>query len=280
MRFYSETFSINENEFIILRNLIHERTGIFFENCKRETLADKLSPFLIEKGFNSFLDYYYLLKYDDANAEEDWGRLMDAVTVPETFFWREFDQIKALSVVLMHEFQTHAGKNPVKILSIPCSSGEEPFTIAMTLKEDGWYDKIPIEIHAADISQKAVTKAKNGLYRDFSFRNTKPEMRDKYFTKEEGGWRISPEIISRVSFDTANIFDESYYERIEKANIIFCRNVFIYFSNDSIRKALKIFYNRLTNPGYVCTGSSESLIKVTNDFELQDVEGALIYIKR
>lgn len=279
MRFYSETFGISENEFIILRNLIHERTGIFFENGKRETLADKLSPFLIERGFSSFMDYYYLLRYDES-ADEEWGRLMDVVTVPETFFWREPDQINALAKMLMHEFVGSEGGKPVRILSIPCSSGEEPLTIAMALLEEGWFDRTPIEIYAADISQRAISKAHTGLYREFSFRNTRPEIRDKYFTKEEGGWRISPLVSSRIKFDVTNLFDEAYYERINRANIIFCRNVFIYFSTDSIRKALKIFYNGLKDTGYLCTGASESLLKVTNDFELQDIEGALIYKKR
>jgi len=279
MRFYSETLGISESEFIILRNLIHEKTGIFFENGKRETLADKISPFLIERGFSSFLDYYYLLRYDE-NADDEWSRLMDVITVPETFFWREPDQIHALSKVLMPEFVASKGGEPIRIVSIPCSSGEEPLTIAISLLEEGWFDRTSVEIYAGDISQRAIKRAQNGLYREFSFRNMKPEMRDKYFTKQEGGWRISPSVSSKIIFDVTNLFDESYYERIDMAHIIFCRNVFIYFSTDAIQRALKIFYRRLKTPGYLCTGASESLLKVTNDFELTDINGALIYKKR
>ncbi len=279
MRFYSESFSISENEFLILRNLIHERTGIFFENDKKESMADKLSPFLIEKGFNSFLDYYYLLRYDSA-SEEEWNRLVDIITVPETFFWREADQINALVKILMPQFQNLQKNKPVKIMSIPCSSGEEPLTIAMALHEGGWYEKASIEIYAADISPKAIKKARTGVYRDFSFRNTSSYIREKYFTREKDGWHINPSMLPKVKFEVINLFDESYYDRIGRLNIIFCRNVFIYFSNDSIRRALKIFHRKLVMPGYLCVGSSESLFKITNDFEFQDIGGALIYEKR
>ncbi len=279
MKFYSETLSISENEFVILRNLIHERTGIFFDNGKRSSLADKLSPFILEQGFSSFLDYYYLLRYD-AGAEAEWDRLMDVVTVPETFFWREADQIRVLSGSLMPQFCQEAAGGPVRILSIPCSSGEEPLTIAMALQEAGWYDRVPIEIAAGDISRRAIARAKEGLYREFSFRNMSAELRDRYFTKESGGWRVAPSLLSKVTYETVNLLDEAYYERTKGAHIIFCRNVFIYFSKESIHRALKIFYNKLKDPGYLCTGSSESLLRLTNDFELQDIGGALMYVKR
>ena len=130
----------------ILRDLVQERTGMVFNDDKGH-LLDKLTPLVIERGFQSFLDYYYLLKYDD-KADDEWRRVLDAIAVQETFFWREMDQIRALVDILVPQWvERHKGE-PLQIWSSACASGEEPLTIAMALSEAGWFTKIPIEIQA------------------------------------------------------------------------------------------------------------------------------------
>ncbi|MFH1627804.1 MAG: hypothetical protein ABIE47_03670 [Pseudomonadota bacterium] len=101
--FYSETLGLTPSAFTLLRDLIHDRTGLYFEDGKQDILADKLSPRVIEAGFDSVLDYYYLLKYDTSRPEE-WDRLMDTLSVQETYFWRETDQIRALTEVILPEY--------------------------------------------------------------------------------------------------------------------------------------------------------------------------------
>src|SRR2546423_4779304 len=100
MHSYADTLGLSDSAFTLLRDLIHERTGLFYDNGKSDLLSDKLSPLVVERGFTSFLDYYYLLKYD-SEADREWKRVMNALSVQETFFWREADQVRAVADVLV-----------------------------------------------------------------------------------------------------------------------------------------------------------------------------------
>src|SRR5688572_237466 len=163
----------------LLRDLIHERTGLFFESEHFDTLLEKLQPRVLAHGCRSYLDYYYILKYDEKGADE-WRRVMDAFSVQETYFWREVDQVRALvDVVVPQWFTRHA--TPLRIWSAACATGEEPYTIAIALAEAGWSDR-PIEILASDASEAALEKARAGFYRERSFRALPPGLREKYFT--------------------------------------------------------------------------------------------------
>jgi chemotaxis methyl-accepting protein methylase len=119
----------------------------------------------LERGFPSLLDYYYLLKYDAAAAEE-WGRVFDALAVPETYFWREVDQVRAIVQHVVPDLVRTLGGRPLSIWSIPCASGEEPLSIAMMLDQEGWFARTPIEIHGSDASPAAIDRARRGVYRD------------------------------------------------------------------------------------------------------------------
>lgn len=279
MPFYTESLGLPDSAFALLRDLIRERTGLFYENEKGDLLTDKLAPLVIDRGFTSFLDYYYLLKYD-SDSGEDWKRVMDALSVQETYFWREMDQIRALVDVLApRHFSTFPGK-PLRIWSAACASGEEPLSIAMALSERGWFDRAPIEIAATDASARAIEKAQQGLYRGRSFRALPPGLRDKYFTQEQGGWRIAPELRARIKWSIANLMTEPEVAHLAASNVIFCRNVFIYFSDDSIRKAVSLFFRLMPSPGYLFVAASESLLRLTTGFEFEEIGGAFVYVKR
>src|SRR4051812_32298860 len=131
----------------LLRDLIHEHTGLFYDNGRYDMLTDRLAPLVIERGFRSFLDFYYLLKYDEREAAAEWRRVMDALSVQETYFWREVDQIQGLSCAILPALLRETTDRPVRIWTVPCATGEEPLTIAMVLEEAGWFDRVPIEIH-------------------------------------------------------------------------------------------------------------------------------------
>src|SRR4051794_26516374 len=131
----------------LLRDLVHERTGIYFESDRFDTLLEKLQPRLTASGCRSYLDYYYILKYEE-NGPDEWRRVMDAFSVQETYFWREMDQVRALvDVVVPQWFANHT--TPLRIWSAACATGEEPYTIAIALQDAGWGDR-PIEIVASD----------------------------------------------------------------------------------------------------------------------------------
>lgn len=279
MQFYGDTLNLSPSAFTILRDLIHARTGLFYEDTKRDLLANKLSPRAIECGFDSFLDYYYLLKYDQAAADE-WRHVVDALSVQETFFWREIDAIQALVQVLAPQWHTtHTGK-PLRIWSAACATGEEPLTIAMALTEAGWFKRMPIEIAASDASHAAIAAARRGIYGNRSFRNIPPALQEKYFTKTAHGWQVAPEIHARVCWSTANIAQPEEIATLARAPIIFCRNVFLYFSNESIRRTVQTFGSSMQSPGYLFVGVSESLLRLTNLFELREIGGAFVYVKQ
>src|SRR5688500_4477592 len=134
MSFESEGLGLPTGPLGLIRSLIHERTGVFFDDARCDTLADRLAPRVIECGFDSLLDYYYLLKYDERAAEE-WGSVMDALAVPETYFWREIEQLEVIARMVVP--RVLAAKPRAIVWSVPCASGEEPLTLAMLLDRAG-----------------------------------------------------------------------------------------------------------------------------------------------
>jgi chemotaxis protein methyltransferase CheR len=264
----------------LLRDLIHERTGLYYDAGRQDTLADRLAPLVVERGFASFLDYYYLLKYD-ADATDEWPRVMDALAVPETYFWRESDQLRAIVGIVVPELvRAHPGV-PVRIWSVPCSTGEEPLTIAMMLHQAGWFDRAAIEIYASDASQAAIARARAGRFRERSFRNLPLHLRQRYFTQDRDTWVIDPEIHARVtSWSVVNVLCEGDVARHGRVPIVFCRNLFIYFSQAGVRQVVSQLARLMPSPGYLCVGASESLLRVTTAFDLEEIGGAFVYVKR
>jgi chemotaxis protein methyltransferase CheR len=265
----------------LLRDLIHERTGLFFDNGKGDILTDKLSPLVIERGFTSLLDYYYLLKYDDA-AQDEWRSVMNALSVPETYFWREIDQVRALVETIVPSWFAESSAGPLRIWSAACATGEEPLTIAMALDEAGWLGRVPIEIHATDASPAAIEKARRGVYRERSFRNLPAALRARYFTQEGATktWRVDDRLRARIEWGVANLMDEAEVGPRAAAHVIFCRNVFIYFSDQSIGRTVSTFAAHIKPPGYLFVAASESLLRLTEEFELQEIGNAFVYVRR
>jgi chemotaxis protein methyltransferase CheR len=274
----ADTLGLSDSAFTLLRDLIQERTGLFYDNGKSDLLIDKLAPLVIERGFSSFLDYYYLLKYD-AEANEEWKRVADALSVQETFFWREVDQVRAVVEHLVPEYFSAAHPSPLRIWSAACATGEEPLSIAMALAEAGWFERAPIEIYATDASRAAIARARRGVYRERSFRSLPPQLRARYFRAEPDGWRIAPELHAKIKWGTANLRAEAEVGLMASARIIFCRNVFIYFSEAAIRQTVRWFAERMPTPGYLFVGASESLLRLTTDFQFQEIGGAFVYVK-
>jgi chemotaxis protein methyltransferase CheR len=261
---------------ILLRDIVHERTGIFFESDRCDLLLEKLDPLARQRDCHSFLDYYYILKYND-NGVEDWIQVAEALSVQETYFCREVSQIKLLVDVLIPQwFRRHS--IPFRIWSAACASGEEPYSIVMALLEAGWAEH-PIEIYASDASPSALEKAQAGVYREKAFRQTPPGLREKYFIPTDGGWRISEAIAKRVKFQRANLLATEEFSSLARSNAVFCRNVFIYFSAHAIRQTLAAFASRMPVNSHLFVGAAESLLKLTGDFELREISETFVYVR-
>ena len=263
----------------LLRDLVHDQTGLHYDNGRSDAMADRLAPLVVARGMTSFLDYYYFLKYDPDGAAE-WPRILDALSIPETYFWREIDQLQALARVVIPGLARQR-KDAVRVWCVPCASGEEPLTLAMLLDEGGWFDRIAIEIRASDASSEAVQKARQGLYRERSFRALPPAMRDRYFTPQDGRWRVDPGLHRRVlRWDLVNLVDEAEVRHRAAVDVILCRNVFIYFSDAGIRRVVNVFADAMRSPGYLAIGAAESLLRITDRFDLQQIAEAFVYVKQ
>jgi chemotaxis protein methyltransferase CheR len=281
MPFVPENLGLPETGLPLLRDLVHEHTGLFYDNGRCDILADRLAPLVIQRGFRTFLDFYYLLKYDERAALTEWRSVVDALSVQETYFWREIDQIRGFACRVVPELVRAAPNGPLRIWSVPCASGEEPLTIAMVLEEAGWFDRIPIEIHGGDASSAAIGKALAGRYGERAFRALPPELRERYFIAENGRWHPVPSLRERVtSWSVVNLMSRDELLPMANSPAIFCRNAFIYFSPQSVKRVVAMLADLMPVPGFLFVGASESLLSVTDRFRLEEIDRAFVYAKR
>jgi chemotaxis protein methyltransferase CheR len=258
----------------LLRDLIHERTGIFFEDTRMDFLLTKLEPLARLRGCGSFLDYYYALKDDDHG---EWDRAWEALSVQETYFWREMAPIRALVDIIIPEWFQRSSL-PFRVWSAGCATGEEPYTIAVALVEKGLGDR-PVEIVGSDASPAALEHARRGLYRKKSFRALPPELQQKYFEPVANGWQLSEGIMRRVILKRVNLLELGAVSLTARAHAIFCRNVFIYFSPHSIRQTVAMMATKMPPGGHLFVGATESLLRLTTDYELKEIGDALGYVR-
>ncbi len=259
----------------LLRDLVHERTGIYFEDERFETVLEKLREPALARGCRSYLDYYYILKYEDP---AEWLRVVDAFSVQETYFWRELEHVNALVQQVVPAWFARQ-RRPLHIWSAACATGEEPYSIAIALREAGWGDH-PISIHASDGSEAALAKAEEGIYRERSFRSLPPGLRAKYFdAPTAAGSRIRREFLLPISFHCANLVVPAEIVELATAPVVFCRNVFIYFSAGAIRRTTSSFAARMPDGGHLFIGTSESLLRLTDEFEMRQLGDAFVYVK-
>jgi chemotaxis protein methyltransferase CheR len=268
-----------DDVFRLMRDQIYKRTGMWFSDTSKYLLQKRLSPRARELNFESFQKYFYFLQYDP-RAEAEFDQIYDLVTTNETYFFREPAQLAAFADEIVPEILARKTIKKIRVWSAGCSSGEEPYSIAMLLSEAGYYERAAFEIFASDINQQVLAKARRGHYRESAFRATEVPLRDKYFTRnDDGSWHISDEIRNRVSFGRLNLYDEPRVSLLGHLDVIFCRNVIIYFDDQSKKVVVSNFYNRLTESGYLLLGHSESLISLSTQFKLRHLKNDMVYQK-
>ena len=169
MQYRAESLGLAGHVSTLLMELIHERLGLHYAPSDSDRLADRLAPLVVDRRLDSFMDFYYQLKYSP--DPDDWSKVMDALSVQETYFWREIDQLRAVVDRLVPSLAAAGRGQPVQIWSSACATGEEPLTIAMLLSEAGWFDRAPIQLIASDASPAAIARARKGEYGERAFRN-------------------------------------------------------------------------------------------------------------
>ena len=273
-------FELTEKEFRIIQEFIHERFGIFLKDEKHSFIQMKLYPRVTSLGFQSFTEYFQYIKYS-SESDRELAHMISSLTNTETYFFRELPQLNVFHDILLPEFRDKKGsqnEKMLKILSAGCSSGEEVYTLAMMTFDTGqFFWGWDVEIIGMDINEKALETARTGIYYERSFRMTDPSYKEKFFTPNSGDYIAKHNIKRMTTFISGNISLPLPFRDID---IILCRNVLIYFSEDKMKMAVENFYNALRPGGYLLLGHSETLTGICDKFETKRFPGTIIYQKR
>ncbi|MFH0926683.1 MAG: CheR family methyltransferase [bacterium] len=270
----------SSSDFHLFQELIFQKIGITLNDNKKDLLISRLSKRIRTLKLSSFRDYYNYIK-DNNFPEEEMTIFIDRITTRKTDFFRENHHFNFLKNKIFPELLS-MGKRRIRIWSAGCSSGEEPYSIAITVKEffknikGGGYD---VRILATDISNEALTKASNGVYKKESFFSVSPNIISEYFDTNgdnDNLYQAKEVLKDLITFGQLNlIYDEFKFK--SRFDVIFCRNVIIYFDKTTVSLLMKKYYNFLDDKAYIFLGHAESLLFLKEQFNY--VENT-IYQKR
>lgn len=278
---FNNRTKLSDDEYKEISEFIRNYCGISYDNDSKYILEKRLLPRLEFLHLSTFKEYLFYIKYD-ANREDELNIIADILTTNETYFFREEYQLKAFKDEILQELKSRKDreyKNEIRIWSAGCSTGEEPYTIAMIILESGLLNDAHIEIFASDISQRVLQIARRGIYSKSSFRAIDELYIKKYFELIDGKYRIKDEVKRLVNFGHLNLIDTSRIKLLKPMDVIFCRNVIIYFDLESKKKVINNFYDALDDGGYLLLGHAESLMNVSARFQLCHLKNDLVYQK-
>jgi chemotaxis protein methyltransferase CheR len=276
MAVYNSNMSdlLTDLQFDEFRKLIYDTSGITFSETNRSILDSRLKERLREKKIDDVQQYYKIITTD----LEEFKKFLDSITTNLTRFFRNQPHFDALiNYVIPHVIQEKkkVGETKIRIWSAGCSTGEEPYTIAMLLQ-----DKLPApytyEIKASDISLKSILVGQQGFYPLPRITGIPKEYLDKYFTQTEEGYQVKPELMNNVHFDYHNLRNES---GVKNYDIVFCRNVLIYFDEAAQKATIDRFYRSMSDHSYLFIGHSESLFGMDTKFKFLKTDWACLYEK-
>jgi chemotaxis protein methyltransferase CheR len=275
-----EKAAITDADFQKFREYFYRKTGIQFDDTKRYFVDKRLIERMEATGSDSFRQYFIGLRFEADGQEMQ--ALVNAMTVNETYFFREQYQFECLVNSLLDEVATR--KKPgqrIRIWSIPSSTGEEPYSIAIYLLER-WsrINDFDVEIMSSDIDTQVLSMAQRGVYSQRSIANLPKAYLNKYFTQnKEGDWVISRDLVDAVEFSRVNLSELNDTRRFRDVDIIFCRNLLIYFDDLSRRLAAEAMFDALRPGGFVCLGHSESMSRISSLFAVRRFPDAMVYQK-
>lgn len=260
---------ISDTDFILIRDLIYEKVGINLTIEKKALVTGRLLKVLRENHFSSFSDYYNFVLNDKSG--QALSNLVDKISTNHTFFGREFDHFNHFKQVAFPELVARKNKEKsrdIRIWSAGCSTGEEPYTLVILMKEylGDSYKQWDAGVLATDISTVALGKAINGVYENTKLHNFDAKLRDKYFKQVGDKWAVKDDIKKEVTFKRFNLMND-FFPFKQEFDIIFCRNVMIYFDADTRVNLINKFYNNLVNTGYFYIGHSETIDRKKSDFK-------------
>jgi chemotaxis protein methyltransferase CheR len=250
---------------------------MIFTEAKRYYVERRVIERMTATGSSSFEAYFARLR---ADLQAEIEQFVNAFTINETYFYREEHQLACLTSELLAErLKVKARGEPIRIWSVPCSTGEEPYSIAIWLLEN-WphVDEYDIEIVGSDIDTDVIALARAGAYGQRALTRLPPKVVDKYFAAEGGGsWQIMDDLRSSVRFTQVNIVERTETKPHGQFDVIFCRNVLIYFDDLSRRTAAENLFENLYPNGFICLGHTESMSRISPLFEVARFSDAIVY---
>jgi chemotaxis protein methyltransferase CheR len=273
-------------EFRQIRDFIHGHCGIYFDDESKYLLEKRLARRAALRQLKSFTEYHRFLKYD-RRRDEELNAVLDVLTTNETYFFREEFQLKAFAEEILPEILGSGGGGKPKTLRIwsaGCSTGEEPYTIAMLILENGRFGDWKVDIFGTDISQRVLGVARAGVYGPPSMRQIDEARVRRFFetAPAPGGsksYRVKDEVRRFVSFAHLNLLDAGRVSLLPTMDVIFCRNVIIYFDLTAKRTLIDLFQKKLAPGGHLLLGHSESLMNLSTSFVLRHFRNDMVYQK-
>ncbi len=257
-------FNISEKDFVRLTDFIINNYGINLK-AKKVLIEGRLSNYLAAEGYKTFTDYVdHILTTKNTNDIE---MMLNKLTTNHTFFMREENHFTFFNDTILPHLEKSNKTNSISIWSAGCSSGEEPYTLSIIMKE--YFKSKPVRwdtrLLATDISQNALSKASKGFYAEDSLKSLPEPWKRAYFTKKDGGYQVTEDLRKNVIFRTFNLMEPIKFKT--KFDVIFCRNVMIYFDKPTKAALIQRYYDALNPGGYLLIGHSETVDRDESNFE-------------
>ncbi|MDA8239493.1 MAG: protein-glutamate O-methyltransferase CheR [Nitrospiraceae bacterium] len=264
---------LQDSTFRQIRDFIYGKCGIYVADVKKYLIENRLAHVLQEKDLHSYEEYLAFIQ-NGCNGR-DLARLYDAITTNETFFFREPQHLDLLIDTVLRGPLSQRRAQGLKIWCAACSTGEEPYTLRMALIEKA--PSLNVAIVGSDISETVLESARRGVFTSYSVRNVAPPYLKKYFTVNGHQYELSRTVRDSVKFLNVNLMDEKAMRTVRDNDVIFCRNVLIYFDDKAKQKAVSLLYDCLKPGGYLYIGASESLHNVTRAFKPHVTNKVVVY---
>ena len=270
--------ALTDDEFRLFTAWLSEEYGLRFGPEKREILRARLEPRRAELNLPSFEQLLFHVRYH-ASRDEERLLLLRHLTNNESYFFRERAQLDLLREEILPALVREAGRSEIRILSAGSASGEEAYTLAIICREALRGSQVRAVVTGVDLDVGALERAREALYRTHAFRGLEDSIRDRYFTEAGGRWQLKPEIATAAQFKQGNLVDPGWSRTVARQDVVFCRNVMIYFDEAAVRRAVENIYGVLRPGGYLFLGHAESLSRVPTRLTAVRRPGVVYYTR-
>jgi chemotaxis protein methyltransferase CheR len=269
--------ALTDADFERVREIVYAKTGMRFDESRRAYVEKRVLERIERTKEENPTQYLARVRFDRSGVELQ--ELINSLTVNETYFFREDYQLKCLTSSMLPEITKAGGRKMIRIWSLPCSTGEEAYSIAIQLLENfGGVDDFEIEIVGSDVDTKVLNAAERGYYPNRSVQYVTPKLLSKYFVRVDSEtWRVCDGLLGSVTFNQVSVVDRMQMLRNGRFDVVFCRNLLIYFDDVSRRLAADNIFESLYPGGFICLGHSESMGRISASFNVRKFEEAIVY---